>query len=425
MLKLMDLKEKKGITILALTVTIIILLILAGISIGMLTGENGLIANAGKAKEQAEIDSEKELLETSVVQAMGKKQYGNLEKEKLESTINTNLGKNDNSGAEVTENEENLLVKITSSNRIYLVDNQGNVRKVTWWKIPDENGNNYITNGTTVLQIGDYIAYDANDNGEYTYTAEEEKTGVSGDGQVFSSNFVTAWRLLGVENSSDGDYLILVPETPIQSTLSTGLSLYGKWGYLYGIEELENICDIYGHGTGASYSRAMKIEDVDKITGYNPLNTGDGTIFREGIKNEYNAKITVTKTGYASYSIICSNGVEDTYTYPVFKYFDENRECIPLQIGETVTITNTYYTYYPTTLTENSTGDINGITASSREYSMIFSNNKSYWLASSYDLGGGTKEYISYAYGLFNVGVGYVRNCTDNYLTYAGRKPRE
>ena len=50
MLKIMNLKGKKGITILALLVTIIILLILAGISVATLTGENGLIKNARKSK---------------------------------------------------------------------------------------------------------------------------------------------------------------------------------------------------------------------------------------------------------------------------------------------------------------------------------------------------------------------------------------
>ena len=35
-------KEQKGITLVALVITIIILLILAGISIATLTGENGL-----------------------------------------------------------------------------------------------------------------------------------------------------------------------------------------------------------------------------------------------------------------------------------------------------------------------------------------------------------------------------------------------
>lgn len=40
------LKEQKGITLIALVVTIIVLLILAGISIAMLTGDNGIITNA-------------------------------------------------------------------------------------------------------------------------------------------------------------------------------------------------------------------------------------------------------------------------------------------------------------------------------------------------------------------------------------------
>ena len=42
-------KENKGITLIALVVTIIVLLILAGISIAMLTGENGIIKNAQEA----------------------------------------------------------------------------------------------------------------------------------------------------------------------------------------------------------------------------------------------------------------------------------------------------------------------------------------------------------------------------------------
>ena len=38
-------KKQAGITLIALIVTIVILLILAGISIGILTGDNGLIKN--------------------------------------------------------------------------------------------------------------------------------------------------------------------------------------------------------------------------------------------------------------------------------------------------------------------------------------------------------------------------------------------
>ena len=40
-----------GITLIALVITIIVLLILAGISIQMLTGDNGIIQRSGQAKE--------------------------------------------------------------------------------------------------------------------------------------------------------------------------------------------------------------------------------------------------------------------------------------------------------------------------------------------------------------------------------------
>ena len=43
-------KNNKGITLIALVITIIVLLILAGITIAMLTGENGLLNKANDAK---------------------------------------------------------------------------------------------------------------------------------------------------------------------------------------------------------------------------------------------------------------------------------------------------------------------------------------------------------------------------------------
>ena len=59
-------KERKGITLIALVVTIIILLILAGISISMLTGQNGILNRAQEAKnktEQAQEDEKEKIKE--------------------------------------------------------------------------------------------------------------------------------------------------------------------------------------------------------------------------------------------------------------------------------------------------------------------------------------------------------------------------
>ena len=56
----MRLKENKGITLIALVITIIVLPILAGVSIATLTGENGILTQANRAKEDTENASEEE-----------------------------------------------------------------------------------------------------------------------------------------------------------------------------------------------------------------------------------------------------------------------------------------------------------------------------------------------------------------------------
>ena len=57
-----------GITLIALVVTIIILIILAGISISMLTSQNGILTRTIEAKEKTELANEKEVIEQKIIQ---------------------------------------------------------------------------------------------------------------------------------------------------------------------------------------------------------------------------------------------------------------------------------------------------------------------------------------------------------------------
>ncbi len=59
-LKRADIKKNKGITLIALVITIIILLILAGVSIAMLTENNGILAQAKLAKENTDLAKQEE-----------------------------------------------------------------------------------------------------------------------------------------------------------------------------------------------------------------------------------------------------------------------------------------------------------------------------------------------------------------------------
>lgn len=59
-------KNQKGITLIALVITIIVLLILAGVSIAMLTGPNGLLTRANDAKSDTAKAGVKEKVELAI-----------------------------------------------------------------------------------------------------------------------------------------------------------------------------------------------------------------------------------------------------------------------------------------------------------------------------------------------------------------------
>ena len=84
--KKQKLKESKGITLIALVITIIVLLILAGVTIATLTGDNGILNQAGKAKDKT---TEAESIERVQVEVAGSYGLdGTIDKDQL----NKNLG---------------------------------------------------------------------------------------------------------------------------------------------------------------------------------------------------------------------------------------------------------------------------------------------------------------------------------------------
>ena len=129
-------KQNAGITLLALCITIIVILILASITIGTISGDNGILGNAGKAKEDTEISNEKEIISVAVVKAMGKNNRGNLKEDEFQEELNNQVGKE--GIVEVAEAGEYFEVLFTESNRYYEVDKDGNIGEVQEF-VKDEN----------------------------------------------------------------------------------------------------------------------------------------------------------------------------------------------------------------------------------------------------------------------------------------------
>ena len=67
------LKNKKGITLIALVVTLVVLLILSAISINFIVGDNGIFKTAKEAEEKTKIAQIQEALELAKLSVYLKK----------------------------------------------------------------------------------------------------------------------------------------------------------------------------------------------------------------------------------------------------------------------------------------------------------------------------------------------------------------
>ena len=103
-------KKAKGITLISLVITIIILLILAGVTLSLTLGDNGIITQAGKAKEAQEIAAIKEDFQLAILDKELEKGGEGLTKEELEE-IAGNYGELQEDGNTI-KTEDGYEIKI-------------------------------------------------------------------------------------------------------------------------------------------------------------------------------------------------------------------------------------------------------------------------------------------------------------------------
>ena len=109
-------KEQKGITLIALVITIIVLLILAGVSIAMLTGENGILNQANKAKTETEYKGAEEKVKLAIMGARA--DDGQMTAEELTREIGYQGG---------TLSGDTFPVEVTVDGHTFTVEDSGKV----------------------------------------------------------------------------------------------------------------------------------------------------------------------------------------------------------------------------------------------------------------------------------------------------------
>ena len=112
-------KRNKGITLVALVITIIVLLIMAGVSIALVVGDNGVITQSKNAKDNTIIEQEKEQIALAYSSAVAKKLGDTVTSSDLQTELDLSVGSNLTS---VTSNGIGLDVWFKETNHNYNVN---------------------------------------------------------------------------------------------------------------------------------------------------------------------------------------------------------------------------------------------------------------------------------------------------------------
>lgn len=319
--------KNRGITLIALVITIIVLLILAGISIATLTGENGILTKSNTAKKETEKATAKERIQIEVLGSYDNN--GKLIASKVIENITKNI-------PEAKIEGDDFPLRVTLDGYTFEIDGNGNVNLIgptpqisdliitleDGTTIPEEGvaeGTKLKISFTTTIEGGiiSGVTPGTVQNGQVTYvtTGTEKEVKFTITGQVEGENYTTeitisledkyqkleagviakspqsyygsivtgysagtgvsTWRIYYAD--SDNIYLIAddyiskndIPNTPSGKTLTTGAT---NWRFV-----LTNAVNDTVYSTGSAWisanSKAKKW--LSKYLAKNPKNTND------------------------------------------------------------------------------------------------------------------------------------------------------
>ena len=329
------LNNKKGITLIALVVTVVVLIILAGVSINAVLGDNGIIKKANQAAsvtKEAEVkeainrtilefyltndyetleDFLKAKAEDGSIDSVTKNADGTLTVKKGEYSVTvenkTNSSGGSSSGgstggetqtpeitigeAKVVANSDGTGSAITDANSVYL----GNTLYITF--------SHSITGGTTT--VDKTIPYAVTANGTYTFTV----TGTV-NGKSYTKNVsVTVNQFKDVYELTYSDGIVYMPEgfkiaKGSASTVQGGVVIEDKDGNQFVWVPVATIADYKrtwytGDGTLSKYSEALPEDEKTSVEKYKGFYIGR---YEAGDKDSTEASTPALRTSSSSTS---------------------------------------------------------------------------------------------------------------------------
>lgn len=255
-------RKNHGITLISLVVTIIVLLILSGVTIATLTGENGILTRAQDAKTKTEESEDIEKIRLAVLEAqIGEDGYQEIDATTFQEALNSQFeGRN----LQVTDNKDgSFTVNLDNMSKMYYVDSDGEII----------NNENMIAIGTTeelksfrddvnsgnsyegkYIYLTDNITLDINEEWEPIglylpeNTSPDDETNKPFRGVFDGKNYEVNGLYINTTNKAQGMFgfiknaKILNLMIGTESNINGGVSTGGTVGYCYN-SVITNVCN--------------------------------------------------------------------------------------------------------------------------------------------------------------------------------------
>lgn len=277
-------KSTKGITMIALIITILVLLVLATVTIRIMIN-NGIIGTSRRGAEDYIVGQEKEAIHTG---------FQNYQQE-LELDENAELKVE---GATVTPNaEDGWDIVFNTTGHAYHLKSDGIIEgdeiiiadkpttppqeenTTPGGKTPTPSENTTPIEEPeeekpTEIAVGDYVDY-TYDTVTEPYNLEKKYTGYTADQTISQSETQLKWRIININTSNNTVDLI--------SDVTTDQAIYlqGNKGYNNGVYFLNDLCaKHYSNSTLGIKARSIQMEDFEK------------QLTEEGLNNKNNYTVT-------------------------------------------------------------------------------------------------------------------------------------
>lgn len=349
-------KKEKGITLIALIITIIILLILVGVSVNLLI-KGDLFGSAEKAVKGTNAKVEEQ--QSRVDELM----------EKLNDVENKNSGNTIQEVHNWIRTGDNLTCKhcnitLTIGQELDYKDNGKGTSSISAEKASGYTGEETVgilNNGIKLASL----------NSNTTLKIALTNLSVPTTTQTISKDSNTKWVVLGAEDSDKNgtnETLLLTTETPTTEQII----FYGAAGYNNAVEEINRMCkELYGED-----ARGMTIEDVNRALGYTPAG---GEYHLNGTYNTTGNLTTKLKDLGDMWTAIKNNN-DTNYSG---KYYDPSH---PEGISDNGAVLGEYKLNGYSYIIDSTTGGIpvipDSTTTATKNVIIGTNNSYEYWLAS-------------------------------------------